>query len=275
MMETHLTEDLYRRLLDGTLPTEEARALGRHLDAPCQACEDFLAARPPDALDGQVDRALAAASVSAGGAGGNDLEFRRIQRGLAVRAVPERRSGRWVAPTYRLSLAAAAVVAVLGGLWAMEVVDRTRHPDWTGEKGMPAPAVPVTLRFLVDRGDALDKGLSGQEVPADARLRFELTVPRDAEVALVRVGAGGRPEVFFREMLRAGSTIVSVDGKPAAYPLAGLAGPQRFVAVASPGWLDDARAAEAAAALASPARAAAEHPGLDGVAVDAVEVNVR
>jgi hypothetical protein len=276
VMETHLTEERYRGLVEGTLAPEEARALASHLDAPCQACEEFLAGRPgTDALDGHVDRALAAAAPVPVAARGNDVEFRRIQRAMTVRAVPAHPLGRWVSPTYRASLAAAAIVAVLGGLWGMEVLDRTRHPDWTGEKGMSSAAVPVQLRFLVDRGEAIDKGLSGQEVSRDDRLRFELTLARDAEVALVRVGTAGRPEVFYRQMLKAGSTLVSVEGKPAAYPLDCLEGPQRFVAVASPSWIDDARAADAAAVLAPPAGISAESPRLEGLTLDVVEVTVR
>lgn len=275
-METHLTEDLYRRLLDGTLPAGEASALARHLDAPCQACEELLASRTEaDAVDGVVDRALTAAVPAAAGARGGDLEFARIQRALARPAAPRRPLGHWVGPTYRFALAAAAFVAVLGGLWAMEVIDRTRHPGWTGEKGVASVAAAVKLRFLVDDGERLDRGLPGQDVPADARLRFELTLGRDAEVALVRVGAVGGPEVFYRQALRAGSTIVTVEGKPAAYPLSGLEGPQRFVAVAAPGALDDARAAEAAAAAAPPGGAPPVASRLEGLALDVVEVNVR
>jgi hypothetical protein len=276
VMETHLTEERYRGLVEGTLTPEEASALARHLDAPCQACEEFLAGRPDaDALDGQVDRALAAAAPVPAAGRGTDLEFRRIQRAMTVRAVPGHPRGRWVSPTYRASLAAAAIVAVLGGLWAMEVLDRTRHPDWTGAKGMSSAAVPVQLRFLVDRGEVIDKGLSGQEVSRDDRLRFELTLAHDADVALVRVGTAGQPEVFYRDTLKAGSTLVSVEGKPAAYPLAGLEGPQRFVAVASPSWIDDTRAADAAAVLAPPARISGASPRLEGLTLDVVEVTVR
>lgn len=276
-METHLTEDRYRRLLDGTLPAGEARALGSHLETPCAACEAFLAAREAtDPVDGLVDRTLAAAAPREAGAQGSEAEFQRIQRALSVRAVPPARAlGWWVAPTSRFAFASAAIVAVMAGLWGMEVVDRTRHPGWTGEKGMAAVVVPVQLRFVVDRGDQLDRGLPGQDVPPDARLRFELTLARDAEVALVRVGTAGDPEVLYRQALSAGSTIVSVQGEPAAYPLAGLAGPQRFVAVAAPGALDEARAAHAAAALAPPAQVSAETASLDGLTLDVVEVNVR
>ena len=96
-----------------------------------------------------------------------------------------------------------------------------------------------------------------------------------SDVAVVRVGSRGAPDVFYRKRLGPGRTGVSLAGRPAAYPLEGLDGPQRFVLVAAEEPLTPARIAAAAAALAPPARISAEAPALDGLSLDVVEVTVR
>lgn len=275
----HLTEPVYARLIRGELPPDEAAAWARHLESGCEECEAFLAARPePDALDARADRALAA--LGPPGAPGNDLEYRRIEQRLAQgpradagRAPPRR------LPRPALAVAAGVAAAGLAGLW---LASRSpERPEWTGEKGMGAvPAsAPVRLRFLVVTGGAgapsVEKGVSGQPVPAGASLQFELELGRAAQVALVRAAPGRPPEVFFREALPAGRTVVSVDGRPAAYPLSDLSGPQRFVAVASPAPLDEAAAARAAGQVAGGARMEQGVPGPEGLSVDVVDVTVQ
>jgi len=83
----HLSDDRYRRLLDGTLPGPEARALALHLAAPCDACEAFLAARPgADHLDGRVDgvlQSLAPPRATPGGSGPA-----RVERAPPAPALP-------------------------------------------------------------------------------------------------------------------------------------------------------------------------------------------
>ncbi|BDG01650.1 DUF4384 domain-containing protein [Anaeromyxobacter oryzae] len=269
-MRNHLAEDTYRRLLAGTLPPAEARALAEHLRGDCPVCEAFLAARPAaDALDGRADHALGSLRPGDAADAGNDLEFRRIQRRLA--RAPRLREWRG------LGLAAAALVLV-AGLAALEWADRRGPlaPGWDGEKGFSSRAVPVRLRFVVlDPAGGIEKGVAGEAVGAGARLQFELELGRAADVALVRVPARGAPEVFLRERLAPGRTTVSLDGRPAAYPLDGLAGPQRFLAIASPGPLDERSVLAAAAGLAPPARISPDAPGLEGLSLDAVEVVVR
>lgn len=264
---THLGPRAYRRLLDGTLEEGEAREMARHLERECEVCEAFLATcGEVDALDGQVDGALAALSP---GADGHDLEFARIERALRT-PPPQRRR----APV--LAVAAAVAVAGIAGLVASRI-----HPTgggWTGEKGV-ARAVPLRLRFVVIEGlparPGVEKGTSGEVVDSSASLQFEVELGRSADVALVRVSAAGAPEPFFRQRLRAGRTSVTVGGSPAAYPLRELAGPQRFVAIAAEGPLDGERIARAAAVLAPPGRLVPELPGLDGLSLDVVEVTVR
>jgi hypothetical protein len=108
-----------------------------------------------------------------------------------------------------------------------------------------------------------------------ASLQFEIEAGRQAHVALLRVPPRGAPETIWSEPVPAGRTVVTLDGRPAAYPLAGAEeGAQRFVLVASDGRLDPSRAAAAAAALA-PARATPELPSAEGLTFDWVEVEVR
>jgi hypothetical protein len=247
----------------------EAREIARHLERECRVCEAFLeSCGSADALDGQVDGALAALSPEEGAAG-HDLEFARIERALRTPS-PHRR----LAP--QIALAAAVAVAGVAGLLATRL--RPDEAAWTGEKGV-ARSVPLRLRFVVIEGlparPGAVKGASGEVVDAAASLQFEVELGRPADVALVRIPATSAPEPFFRERLRAGRTGVTVGGAPAAYPLRDLAGPQRFVAIASEAPLDAERIARAAAALAPPGHLAPDAPALDGLSVDVAEVTVR
>lgn len=272
---THLTDATYRRLLEGSLPPDEAARLARHLEGDCAECEAFLASREAvDGLDGQVDRALAALARPAAGRG-NDLELARIERRLREMEHPPRRSSRSVP----VALAAAATILVAGVAGLLVSRSDPRRPAWTGEKGAGAHAVPVRLRFLVlapdARGAEIEKGISGQTVSASSSLEFEIETGRAADVAIGRVPQHGNPDFFWHERVGAGRTQVTVRGRPAAYPLIDALGAQRFVVVASEDPLDDARLARVASALAPPARIAPDVPGLDGLSFDAVEVEVR
>jgi hypothetical protein len=272
----HLTHGTLARLLDGTLDATEARALAEHLSRACEECEGLLASRVrADPVDGRVDQALAAlAEVPVSGAG-SDLEYARIQRAL--------RGGR---PARRLApLAALAAVALAVGVVALKVgLDRTRpgRDAWDGVKGLAAQAVPLRLRFLVVLpGEAggpprLEKGASGAAVPARAGLQFQVEAGRQAHAALVRVSSSGEGEVFWHGAVAPGAPLeVTVGGRPAAYPLEGLAGPQRFVLLGGPEALAPDRIAAAARALAPPGRASPDRPDLAGLSFDVVEVTVR
>jgi hypothetical protein len=256
----HLDERTYMALLGGTLPPGEARLLADHLARPCDACEAFLATRPADGLDGAADALLARALPAE--APRNDLARARV---LKAAGVHDRR--RHVLPA--IAIAATVAVAGVAGLLVRPAFQR---PAWDGEKGAAAMPVPLRLRFLVlTPGDGgppgIERGVSGQQVPADASLQFQLELGRAAEVALLRAGASGG-EVFFRGRLGPGATVVQVDGRPAAYPLAALSGAQRFVAVASEAPLEPSDLARAASAAAT----AGEGPP---ISLDVVEVTVR
>jgi len=259
----HLDEPTYADLLAGSLPPGTARGLARHLAEPCETCEAFLARRPADGLDGAVDALLARALPPA--APPDDLAAARL-----LRQVAPARARRRLLPA--LAIAASVVVAgVVGLTWRAA---QPGPPAWDGLKGASATPVPLRLRFLVltpaDGGaPGIERGVTGQQVPPHASLQFQLELGRAAEVALLRAGAGGA-EVFYRGRLGPGRAVVQVDGRPAAYPLADLSGPQRFVAVASEAPLeagDLARAASAAGATG----AGGAHP----ITLDVVEVLVR
>lgn len=263
----HLSDDILRKLDAGTLARPEAASLAAHLAAPCEACEAFLASRGrAGALDGAVDRALLGLAPPPATAAGHDLEFARIQRALR----PASRARRWLPG---LAVAAALAVAGLAGL---RLARPPSPAGWDGEKGSAVQAVPLRLRFLVvtpavGGPPTLERGLSGQDVPASASLQFQLELGRPAHVLLARAGrGGGAPEVFLSTRLPAGRHVVSVDGRPAAYPLAALAGPQRFLALASESPLGPQDAARAAA-LGAAARRDEGPP----ISLDQVEVRVR
>lgn len=274
----HLDAAAEEGLLRGNLSREEAADLARHLAAPCEVCEAFLAERgSADGLDGRVEASLGA--LGPPGAPGNDLEFARIERRLRDLARPSRRPAR--AFTGLAGAAAAALLAagLAGLLLPRPPPDRPDRPAWDGLKGT-ARAIPVRLRFVVVAPEpggrpSLEKGVPGQAVSPSAALQFEVEAMRPASIALVRVAARGAPEIFWAERVDVGRTSVSVAGRPAAYPLAELSGAQRFVLVASEERLDEGRAVAAAAALAPPVRSAPDLPALHGLSLDVVEVEVR
>jgi len=282
----HLTDATYRPLLRSTLPPPAARALSVHLSGECDACESWLASRPAaDLLDGLVDGSLVALAPAQLGAepapgAGHDLEFARImarvrapapQAPPAAPVLPAAPRARRLGPP--LALAATVLLAGMAGLlWSK---GGPPPQPWTGEKGSAAEAVPLRLRFLVltpEPGGApgIEKGVPGQEVAAEASLQFQVELGRPAEVILIRSGAGGTYDVFFRARLPGGRSAVTVGGQPAAYPLAALSGPQRFLALASERPIEPADVGRAAA-LGAAARLGEGQV----ITLDQVEVHVR
>jgi hypothetical protein len=270
----HLTEDSYRRLVHGTLTGFEARSLAAHLEVPCEACEAYLEGRPAaDALDGRVDAVLLSLAAHPAVAAGHDLGYARLERAL------RRPEGGFSLRRWLPGVAVAAALAV-AGLAGLLRSPAPTGPAWDGEKGPASQPVPLRLRFLVvtpglGGPPALERGLSGQEAPAAASLQFEVELGRPAHVLLARVGAGGAPEVFLSTSFGAGRHVVSLDGRPAAYPLAALSGPQRFLALASEAPLGPA---DAARAVGRGATAPGLGPGREegpAISLDEVEVRVR
>jgi hypothetical protein len=267
----HLDTQTYTALLDGTLAPNEARALSAHLDGDCEQCESFLASQMNvDALDGALDAAIARELPSDAGAG-NDLEFARIARRLRGARPWSRRV------IFSSVIAASVLVAGVAGLVAVGA--RGTHgqrPSWDGTKGLTPRPIPVRLRFLEMAPDRrIEKGISGEAVDAEASLLFEVETARVAFAAIARVAPDGEAELIWRQRIGAGRTQVAVGGKPAAYPLSGLHGPQRFILVASDAPLDDLRVLDAGRALAPPAGIGSEDPALSGLSMDVVELSVR
>lgn len=278
MSVMHLSEHTLRQLLDGSLDRAAARSLAEHLAGGCDACEVMLATRSSaDAADGVVDASLLRLAPPGSAELGNDLEYARIRRRMGG----ARRSG--VARVLRLSALAAAVLAVGGVTFQVARFHRRAEaPSWDGVKGTSPQAIPVRLRFLVvhpaETGGIpeLEKGASGAVLDALSALQFRVELARPGYAALVRAGPAGELDLFWEERLaQAGSAEVSLGGRPAAYPLAGLSGRQRILLLASPEPLTRERVTAAARALAPPARLSPDAPALEGLSIDVVEVTVR
>ena len=276
----HLTNESLRRLLSGTADPAEARALAAHLAQDCPDCEELLAAQPAGPLDGHADRALTALAPPRPEESGHDLEFARIQRALRT-AAPARRPRalrRW-AP-----LAAAAGMLLAVGIGVEVNSLRTRQDGWDGLKGVAttAPlAVPVRLSAVAvlpdSRGEPqVWKVGNGDSLPREAALELRIEVSGAADVAIARVGRDGSVDAFWHQRVGSAGTVqITVDGRPAAYPLSALAGPQRFIVVASPAGLAPERIAAAARALAPPAAITSGSPPLEGLTTDVLGVTVR
>ncbi len=272
MSSIHLDQNMYRLLRSGKLDPASARRLADHLDGPCDACEAFLAAQAPDDLDGSVDAALTQLAPASPSDVGGDLEFSRIQKAVRGRR-PIARATRW--------LAAAAAVLLVGGV-SLNLLRHRPERDEAALDGMkgrrPAQVIPARLRFaVVDSGRGspeLDRGQSGAVVPAGASLAFRVELGRPAYVALLRIGASETEVVWQQYLARPGAVDVSENGRPAAYPLHGLSGTQRFALVASerPIGKDDLAAAARAATGAS---AGSDDPRWSLMTLDVVEVTVR
>jgi hypothetical protein len=269
MTAMHLDRETYRRLRSGELDAATAGALADHLDGACEVCETFLAHQPTDALDGQVDAALLGLAPASEADRGNDMEFARIRR--AVKG--ERRSARrWTG----IAMAAAAALLV-GGVSLTVMRSGPTERAWDGEKGRPQP-VPARLRFaVVEQGPGatkIDRGQNGAVLPQGASLAFRVELGRPAHLALLRVGPGESEVVWRHYAGRAGMVDVSEQGRPAAYPLHGLAGTQRFALVASERPLADEDLA-AAARAATGASADRNDPRVKVMTLDVVEVTVQ
>ena len=276
MTSIHLDLETYRRLRSGDLEPARARDLAKHLEGECAKCEEFLASLPPDALDGSVDAVLTAISPTRPDEQGHDIEYARIRRAVSGRRTPAWRVTRFAA--------VAAAFLVAGGTALVAVQHgRQERADWDGVKGR-GQVVPARLRFAVveptaagpatGAGLQLEHGQSGAVVPQGASLAFRVEVGRPAYVALLRVAGGDTEVVWQQHVARPGAVDVSEDGRPAAYPLRGLAGTQRFVLVASeqPIAQEDLAAAVRATKGSS---AASEDPRFRVMTLDVVEVTVR
>jgi hypothetical protein len=270
MTSIHLDLDTYRRLRSGQLDPARARQIADHLDGECATCDAFLASMPADDLDGSTDAALMQLAPQAAEERGNDIEYAKIRRAMAGRRTPTWRVTRFAA-------IAAALLAFGGASLVAVRYEQARRMD-DGVKGRGGQIVPARLLFAVveasSAGQKIDHGRSGETVPEGASLAFRVEVGRPAYVALLRVGPGESEMVWKQHVDRAGAVDISENGHPAAYPLRGLAGTQRFVLVASerPIAEEDLGAAARAAKGSSANR---DDPRFNVMTLDVVEVTVR
>ncbi len=274
----HLTNDNLERLLAGRATASEARALGDHLDYPCPRCEAVLARHGGAELEALADRALSGIEEPTAEERGNDIEYARIRR--AVQAAPALRPARRWIP----AVAAAAVLLVAGGVGLELARDRARDDRWDGVKGMGQPlANPVAVRLsaaAVSGGPGSTARVwhvvGGDELPASAALQLRVEVGAPADVAIARIGPDGRADLFWHERApTAGTVTVTAGGRPAAYPLQSLGGPQVFVALASRGRLTPERIRAVSGGVIGTAQAVTGGVSPDGVSVDVLSVVVR
>lgn len=270
MSSNHLDQKTYGLLRSGKLEPEAARRLAEHLEGTCDECEAFLAAQAPDDLDGAVDASLTRLAPASPSESGSDAEFSRIHKAVRGRR-PVARATRW--------LAAAAALLLVGGVSLTILRYRPAHDDLQGVKGhRAAQAIPARLRFAVvaSGGGApeIDRGRSGAVVPSGASLAFRVELGRPAYVALLRIGGSESEVVWQHHVSTPGAVDVSENGRPAAYPLQGLSGTQRFALVASERPIASEDLA-AAARLATGATAGSDDPRWSVMTLDVVEVTVR
>lgn len=266
---THLDHRTYAGLLAGSLPAEEARTLAEHLSGDCDRCERFLAEVDADALDGRGDAAIAGAFPPPPLPGG-ELEFARIVRRMRASA-PRRRQ-----LAVPLAIAASLLLAGLAGLWVQRNGLGRVPPGagWDGVKGSAVTLPQVRLRAVrLDANGAATPVLAEESLAPSARLLFEVASDRSADVVLVRVPPSGAAEIVWRSRIASGRTVLTTGGKAAAYPVAGLAGPQRFAVIAAEGGLDDSRVARVLSALAR--TEALVDDAAAGVSVDVLRISVR
>jgi hypothetical protein len=266
----HLDPRTYSGLLAGTLPPGEARVLSEHLSGDCETCERFLAGMAAaDGLDGRSDAAIVGAFPPPLVPGG-EREHARIQRRLRGSSAPRRRL---LVP---IAIAASLVMAGVAGM-LVQRAGRTvpSSAGWDGVKGTEARPIRVRLRAVqLDTTGSAAPLRAGESLDPSARLLFEVEAERGADVALVHLPASGGAEIVWRSRVASGRTVLTTGGRAAAYPLAGLAGAQRFAVLAAEGGLDDARVARVTSALARPG-ALGDAPALAGVSVDLLELSVR
>lgn len=176
MTTRHLDATSWRALQQQ--PDDELLA---HVAAGCDTCDEFLATVP--GLDGEVDRALL--SLAPRPPSTDEVAWARFRR--AQRASP---------PSRRVALAAAALVLLSVGGWALW--PKPADP-WTGLKGSTSTG-RLELRAALKSARGLTPIDDGASVPASSALVFQvrssvagparLFIQRgdDAPVELTQVG---------------------------------------------------------------------------------------
>jgi hypothetical protein len=244
MVAQTLADRLSRRLAG-----PEQADLAAHLETDCPDCDAAIAAMGPDRfgelLAARVQR-LEPLPVPSPGQEERDAAFGRVMAAVARPA--RRRFGlRWLVPA--LTGACALIVAGIVALpvWIGGEGTGLAPPDPPGrrEKGDPgAPALDVWFDVAgVEDGRNVVKarGEDGQACTGADFLVLRYRLGSPAFLYVIREDASGRRErVYASEGPEpAGIGGLLVDGKPAAYPLKGISGRQKFLFVASPDPIPD------------------------------------
>ena len=150
---------------------------------------------------------------------------------------PHPRHRRW--PVV-LTVAAAACVALVFAprLWPTTPEPTPGDLQMRSADGIPL-AVEMSVLAVSDEGAVTDWVHAGDEVTADAWLRFRLQAPPGVHLSLVRSTDNGTVDIFYRWPQEGDdASRVSRDGD-VWYSLADLQGDQTFVCIASDQPLDD------------------------------------
>jgi hypothetical protein len=261
----HIDESTVRRLLSGEIRGEAARRVADHLESSCEVCESVLSdSGSADRLDGTLDAALFFVPPRKGEAG-SDREWASIQRQLLP---PRRRTWRYAG----LGAAAAAALALGATITLMGRPEQGVLDGFKGRESEQSSArLLLSLSVPGPGAPSLERAASGAVVPSEASLLFRVEASGPAQLALLRVGPDGSEVLWEGSATRAGAIDVEVGGHPAAYPLHGLAGRQRFGLLAAPS-LDPQTLQAARRVLSGSEAAGAPSPA---VSLDVVEVTVR
>jgi hypothetical protein len=174
-----------------------------------------------------------------------------------------------------------AAIAIAAGM--VVVLRPTQEERWTGIKGATSGAAPLRIRYLVAATTpdaALERGADGGRYARDRALVFRVEAGGGGYLYLVRVSrneservwpAPGRTDAH----VDGGAYDFSEGGRPTAYPLRELKGPQRFAAVLAPEPLDQDRLARLARSLPPEMKAVGGAATEEGITVDAIDLVVE
>lgn len=217
---------------------EAVAYFARHLAAPCEACEAFLAEAPgQDELDALTDEALAAAAGSP--LREDSLGWERVRR----RAFPSR-ARRWGAGLGALAAVAAAALVVL------VVAPPRGNPVDAGRGERVKGGAPLVLELTAAAqlpGGSVLPVAEGQSLPPEAVVLLRYHVSEASEAVLMREAPGKAPEVLGRFSLAPGTHELEEASGLAGVSLEGDVGELALALVAlPPGTLPDSDLSQAA-----------------------------
>ncbi len=248
---THLTPALLDSLLDGSLEPALAGELLRHLEQPCDACQQVLKEHSID-IDGllrlvEAQEAMLDDEPLDGAAPLSVLEKNALWQSVEGDLPVEGR--RPVArPRWRLPAGGAAVLVAMAAAFLFffhqPPMDPTQGVKGPGDVDVLPAAPEVELRVVtgreVDGRVELDRRVrDGERLPKDLFLLFELEVDRSAARYLFVVDGEGRTTQLspapggVPELSAAGSERVGQGGNWVVLDLADMQGPLTLVGAAA------------------------------------------